>query len=84
MAKAARYYAYKFKVQGTGPFPLDMLRYDNCVVKVTADLFNRPPGENRTVEVTMFKLDKNAKPTFGRWSSFDWIVDPASIEEVKE
>lgn len=64
--------AFKFTVEGSGSFPLDMLRYDCCwpatsgdVAQMTAVTYNT----KRKVE-----LLSHREPTKERWKSFIWPV----------
>ena len=66
---------YRYKVIGTGRFPIDMLRYDSAypasseaVSTMGADDLRRS-GALRTVELCSYRL-----PTNERWRSFGWIV----------
>jgi hypothetical protein len=58
------------EVEGSGRFPFDMLRYDNCVVRDSSLIEGR---ERRTLILTRFSLD-GGPATNGRWSSFGWHV----------
>lgn len=83
MAAAQRQLWY-FTVQGTGPFPIDMLRYDRCwpasegsdSVALAATFDLRGGGlpyeaPYNTRSVCLIGLDQ---PTEGRWASFGWKV----------
>ena len=70
----------KFIVKGRRPFPIDMLRYDNCypanipaVESITESLdpqiIDNDPGMTRKVS-----LKGRVAPTMGRWNSFGWEV----------
>jgi hypothetical protein len=72
---------YRYKVSGTGTFPIDMLRYD-CAYPASSEAVSRmavgrfdpaPEGrerrERRTVELQSHQL-----PTLDRWKSFGWLV----------
>lgn len=68
-----------FTVEGCGPFPADMLRYDCCypengdgaaaIALVTTGL--RARDSRRTVKLL---THRNAGPCIGRWESFGWSV----------
>jgi hypothetical protein len=66
-----------FTVEGMGPFPVDMLRYDACfpdrsddAVELGGSMHPRASRRKRTV-----RLRSNLKqPTEGRWMSFGWTV----------
>jgi hypothetical protein len=66
---------YRFKVQGRGDFPSDMLRYDRVWPLTEVCPSVHESGESwrkvRTVEVQGYGC------TPARWSSFLWsVVDP--------
>jgi hypothetical protein len=58
------------EVRGRGQFPVDMLRYDNCVAVQPTLMEGR---EERTLRLRRFSKD-GSKATEGRWSSFGWHV----------
>jgi hypothetical protein len=58
------------EVEGSGLFPFDMLRYDNCVVRDPTLIEGR---ELRKIILTRFSLE-GTPATDGRWSSFGWYV----------
>lgn len=64
------------KVRGSGDFPYDMLRYDNCVPMSSEDAVkigpHGPPGLY-TVQLQRFSSDAG-KATADRWKSFGWEV----------
>ena len=60
--------AYRYTVYGSGTFPLDMLRHDQCWPTDGGGL--EPSREKRTVYLASYRA-----PTNDRWSSFGWIVD---------
>ena len=65
-----------FTVEGTGRFPYDMLRYDNCWPYTSEDagrLDSVEPegrGRRRVVLATRWRM----APTDARWESFLWRV----------
>jgi hypothetical protein len=68
----------KFTVKGRGPFPVDMLRYDQCIPYQPDDTRKlEADATEETREVTL-TIPKGAAsihyPTVGRWSSFGWNV----------
>ena len=69
-----------FTVQGSGPFPVDMLRYDGAYPRdpeSAARLLTPVDRESRrdTREVHLnLAAPSFLKPTHGRWSSFGWAV----------
>lgn len=69
-----------FSVQGRGPFPMDMLRYDACYPADEQSSFVAMDfncNEPRTVHLTSLTMN----PTPGRWESFGWAVLPRSNQE---
>lgn len=85
MANATKYIKHGPKVQvieydvvGTGPFPLDMLRYDCAwpartedVHRVMATRETDPDLFRRARRVTIYGTHE---PTVARWNSFTWAV----------
>lgn len=73
--------AKTFVVEGTYPFPADMLRYDQCwpatsddaVQLAEAMTHRRVSDPNRKRTVKLFTNAAN-RPTTGRWESFGWRV----------
>ncbi len=74
-------YQHTITVQGSGAFPIDMLRYDSCYPLTESDSYQialtgthpeyfRPP---RTITVTR-EAHRHWLPTAARWSSFTWTV----------
>lgn len=68
--------AYEYVVEGTGQFPLDMLRHDRAWTKSTQDAVLLDPHErgvmyNQKRQITLIGL---REPTEGRWRSFGWPV----------
>jgi hypothetical protein len=69
----------KFEVEGSGEFPIDMLRYDQCWPTDTADALKIRPaygGDGSGLERRTISLSTTGKyvPTRGRWDSFTWRV----------
>ena len=65
-----------FTVQGTRPFPLDMLRYDCAWPKTQRDV-NVIQGEHlplRPRTVTLQSACGAGKPTVERWATYGWTV----------
>ena len=60
-----------FTVEGSGHFPLDMLRYDKCYPASSADVARIMDDRQRTI-----RLMTHARhaPSHGRWNSFLWGV----------
>jgi len=74
-------YTTTFRVQGCGPFPLDMLRYDCCYPVDENALRNSDRddvGWGTTRRVIYLKCNhqykQNSAPTVGRWQSFGWTA----------
>ena len=75
-------YFFEFKVQGTGPFPADMLRYDRChpvsdedVDKILITRLDDPEGWNIPRVVTLRGYSPTRPcPTDDRWASFGWDI----------
>lgn len=76
---------YRFRVSGTGRFPIDMLRHDglspHCEqdsAKIIATVNRESDGEiEGEIEVSGWH-GNNWRPTYGRWESFGWRVVPGS------
>lgn len=67
-------------VEGVGMFPVDMLRYDNCVPATGEDVAKiedcvRGGGTRDRTRITLRRYSQNkGRPTSARWSSFLWSV----------
>lgn len=78
----ATLHRHTFTVEGSGRFPIDMLRYDSCYPASQADVSaitnDGGPGqarlEPRRVELAHTDTRKRWTPTSGRWESFGWRV----------
>ncbi len=78
-----------FTVEGSGPFPFDMLRYDSCYpVSEAQDSSKLGMYQKDRREVTLrcrggSKEDVARAPTTGRWNSFLWgivkVKDPVRV-----
>jgi hypothetical protein len=73
-------WAFRFTVQGKGPFPGDMLRHDRCypadtnsALAMINDMADRP-RPIRQVTLAAQAGRKLWLPTFERWRSFGWMV----------
>lgn len=66
---------HEFTVEGIGPFPFDMLRYDQCWPKTqegsAAIVRGTRRGHHGVEKVDLVSL---GKPTEARWQSFGWRV----------
>ncbi len=72
-----KYYRTAFVVKGRGRFPLDMLRYDNCMPATGTDwdsVMETVRGEREVRLVMYFPVGNSGVPTNGRWASFGWEV----------
>jgi hypothetical protein len=58
---------YRYTVEGTGQFPVDMLRYDSCWPSTSKDV--PLPTKGGRVELVGIQ-----EPTLLRWRSFGWTV----------
>lgn len=73
-----------FEVEGSGFFPIDMLRYDSCWPYSQEDVsgisctYELQPM--RRVKLCRIVRNKNLMPTGDRWASFGWTFLPRSIE----
>jgi hypothetical protein len=86
-------YKQYFTVRGTGEFPYDMLRYDQCwpCREVDSPLLNSNEmlqAENyfktpRDVRIERRVESASVKPTVARWRSFGWGVLEESIATFK-
>lgn len=67
---------YKFRVQGTGRFPLDMLRYDSCWPWSQEDVRALDGWQDMTGGTPrVVLLEGISEPTEERWASFGWMAD---------
>lgn len=79
MARFEQIPTFSFVVEGTGRFPFDMLRYDQCWPMTSKDaaLMDYEPGERGIRRITMETFGErmnSAQPTVKRWESFTWRV----------
>jgi hypothetical protein len=66
---------HSFKVVGTGRFPLDMLRRDQCFPSTEDDAERAEHTKAmRIVSLTTYRERDLFMPTVGRWESFGWKV----------
>jgi len=66
-------------VCGSGRFPFDMLRYDQCCPVHCCPVHGFGPGamlgeEFRVVTLAMYGTDGTDEPSTERWQSFGWHV----------
>jgi hypothetical protein len=63
---------YEYFVTGSGQFPFDMLRFDECWPADSVSANAMAPdwaSGKRSVKMRGYK-----EPTIGRWNSFTWAV----------
>lgn len=79
--KPEKMYLKVFTVEGTGCFPVDMLRFDSCVPCTEGDAmqiqrtFQENRGkfdEPRRVRLRKYSVLANSQPAWARWDSFGW------------
>ncbi len=79
--KPEKIYTKVFTVEGTGDFPIDMLRYDTCVPCTEGDAmqiqrtFNENRGkfdEPRRIRIRKYSALAVPSLTWARWNSFGW------------
>ena len=65
----------EFTVEGTAPFPIDMLRYDSAFPATESDsaLIDRHQYDGSKVQVKLQSYGFGV-PTIGRWESFLWKI----------
>ena len=71
----------EFIVEGNGPFPADMLRYDRCWPadgQAAVELLE--PRLQRSVRLRTGQLARDI--TVDRWSSFGWSVKRDSVRSL--
>lgn len=78
---------YSFTVEGSGPFPLDMLRYDHAWPKTEGrDSSRLATPENleeyRTPRRVTLCTASETAPNVRRWDSFGWRVLPVEQTEI--
>lgn len=87
-------YRVTFTVQGTTPFPIDMLRYDRCTPRFEGDsqrimntFDDARPHRNIPIKVEVIKWSRTKADTKHaiaprRWESFGWFVVDSHSEKV--
>ena len=87
-------YRLKFTVEGSGDFPIDMLRYDHCYPATSTQSAIIPQdAEQRRVRLaislysTKTNMDRCIKsgilPCVERWKSFGWEVLREETEAIR-
>ncbi len=67
-------------VEGEGPFPIDMLRYDNCTpaTEVDARKISRSLGLDaweKPMQVNLYRFSiEGQRATAARWEGFAWTI----------
>jgi len=62
-------------VEGTGDFPVDMLRYDHACPYREEDAAKLQSHRHERRRVALLRRSVNPSPaTLGRWASFGWRV----------
>ena len=82
-------YKTRFRVTGQLPFPVDMLRYDNCfpgsqeaASYIATKTFPESREDRRScpiIELCTCHSNKNWAPTKARWESFGWWVTEVEL-----
>lgn len=67
-------YEHYVVVQGSGDFPLDMLRYDNAVPMEQCDSGRMAEHGVRRVALTRRGVNDTGTSSAARWQSFGWVV----------
>ena len=89
----AKFYRHEVIVEGRGPFPLDMLRYDRCYPQQEGDSYqleasfhstSARDGGPHSIRVETVRTDQRFNPfQTRRWASFGWnVVDQTHVVEV--
>jgi hypothetical protein len=74
LARSLKVYERFFVVEGSGSFPLDMLRYDSaCPATEEDSAIAQQHTERRRVALVSRRVNDNF-PTEARWRSFGWNV----------
>lgn len=84
-------YRQEFEVEGSGDFPMDMLRYDSCyparegtdTANLVASRHRRDRLPTRRIMLRRLVTYKHSFPTTGRWASFGWKVLEDTIKTSK-
>lgn len=61
-----------YTVTGSGPFPIDMLRYDRCWPRTEGDSRKIIDSFHRSRLEFTVELESERPPTDGRWLSFGY------------
>ena len=63
-----------FTVTGTGQFPTDMLRYDQCWPATSEDAVLMCPHRPSPTVARSVRLRTHGSVTAARWASFGWTA----------
>lgn len=70
----SKYFVQEITVVGMGQFPIDMLRYDNCVPASENDSYEiQNKTAHREIRLRRFQIVKNDLAK-ARWASFGWFL----------
>lgn len=74
----------EFKVQGSGRFPIDMLRHDSAVPATSADVDHilHEDGARVVCLRRFYPVGGIAEPVAMRWRSFGWQVTEVNGKAV--
>lgn len=75
-ASAARTSERMFLVEGDGPFPIDMLRHEQCwpAKRQDAVAIATEPRSGASYRQVVLATHNNRAPLFCRWRSKGWLV----------
>ena len=84
-------YVQEFEVEGSGDFPMDMLRYDRCYparegtdsANLCASRYRRSRLPRRKIMLRRLVTNRHAMPTSVRWESFGWWIVEGSVSTRK-
>lgn len=80
-------YKQIFYVKGSGWFPFDMLRYDQCwpAYEQESTLLGSEDFESKETLIALERhvMTRDEVPTLNRWESFGWEVVPESIVNIR-
>lgn len=75
-------YRHRIEVTGHGPFPIDMLRYDQCYPTDPQAVADITRQDRRTVALSKMTSTRFSAFTPGRWASFGWKISDEEVEKV--
>jgi hypothetical protein len=75
--------------RGSGPFPIDMLRYDNCSParevdssEIASTFALQRVSEPAPVQLKRYTAKQAEHPTYQRWDSFGWHVEVLAVRKA--